>query len=68
MRIYLDNNATTAIHPDVLAVLSASLRDVYGNASSIHREGQNARQLLESAPETVAANSRSATSPTSITA
>lgn len=54
MRIYLDNNATTAIHPDVLAVLETTLRDVYGNASSIHREGQTARQLIESARETVA--------------
>ena len=55
MRIYLDNNATTPIHPDVLTVLETSLREVYGNASSIHREGQSARRLIESARETVAA-------------
>ena len=54
MRIYLDNNATTAIHPDVLAVLESSLRDVYGNASSIHREGQTARRMIEDARESVA--------------
>lgn len=53
-RIYLDNNATTAIHPDVLAVLQESLRDVYGNASSIHKEGQRARQTIEEARESVA--------------
>ncbi len=53
-RIYLDNNATTAIHPDVLAVLNESLRDVYGNASSIHKEGQRARQLIEESREPVA--------------
>lgn len=53
-RIYLDNNATTAIHPDVLDVLSESLRDVYGNASSIHKEGQRARQVIEDARESVA--------------
>jgi len=54
MRIYLDNNATTAIHPDVLRELESSLRDVYGNASSIHREGQSARRVLENARESVA--------------
>jgi len=53
-RIYLDNNATTPIHPDVLAVLHESLRDVYGNASSIHKEGQRARQVIEEAREHVA--------------
>jgi cysteine desulfurase len=54
MRIYLDNNATTAIHPDVLRALESSLRDVYGNASSVHREGQSARRVIESARESVA--------------
>lgn len=54
MRIYLDNNATTAIHPDVLRVLETSLRDVFGNASSIHREGQAARRVIEDARESVA--------------
>jgi cysteine desulfurase len=54
MRIYLDNNATTAIHPDVLSVLESSLRDVFGNASSIHREGQTARRMIEEARESVA--------------
>lgn len=54
MRIYLDNNATTAIHPDVLAVLASSLRDVFGNASSIHKEGQAARRLMEDARDAVA--------------
>ncbi|HEX7153654.1 MAG TPA: cysteine desulfurase family protein [Thermoanaerobaculia bacterium] len=54
MRIYLDNNATTMIHPEVLDVLSATLRDVFGNASSIHKEGQTARQVIEDARESVA--------------
>ena len=54
MRIYLDNNATTAVHPDVLDVLTASLRDVYGNASSVHKEGQRARQVIEESRESVA--------------
>ncbi|HUP59587.1 MAG TPA: cysteine desulfurase family protein [Thermoanaerobaculia bacterium] len=54
MRIYLDNNATTAIHPDVLHVLESSLREVFGNASSIHKEGQTARRMIEDAREAVA--------------
>lgn len=54
MRIYLDNNATTAIHPDVLDVLETSLRSVFGNASSIHKEGQTARRVIEDARESVA--------------
>ncbi|MEO8382566.1 MAG: cysteine desulfurase family protein [Acidobacteriota bacterium] len=56
MRIYFDNNATTAVDPGVLEVFEEALRDVYGNASSIHREGQSARRVLENARETVAAS------------
>src|SRR5215208_4822164 len=54
MRIYFDNNATTAVDPAVIDALEASLRDVYGNASSIHREGQAARRAIENAREAVA--------------
>jgi len=54
MRIYLDSNATTVIHPDVLRVLETNLRDVFGNASSIHTEGQTARRVIEEARESVA--------------
>src|SRR5215210_7921267 len=53
-RIYLDNNATTALHPAVLESLRESVRDVYGNASSIHKEGQTARRRIEDARESVA--------------
>src|SRR5436305_1043363 len=54
-RIYLDNNATTAVHPAVLEALREALRDVYGNASSIHKEGQTARRRIEDARDSVAA-------------
>jgi cysteine desulfurase len=54
VRIYLDNNATTPLHPEVLDVFQKSLRDVFGNASSIHQEGQSARRVIENARETVA--------------
>ncbi|PYQ50462.1 MAG: cysteine desulfurase NifS, partial [Acidobacteria bacterium] len=54
MRVYLDNNATTPIHPAVLDALHEALAEVYGNASSIHKEGQTARRRIESARESVA--------------
>jgi cysteine desulfurase len=54
MRIYFDNNATTPVHPAVLEALGNSLRDVFGNASSIHKEGQAARRGIEDARESVA--------------
>ena len=55
MRVYLDNNATTPVDPAVLDALNDALRDVYGNASSIHKEGQTARRRFEEARESVAA-------------
>src|SRR5581483_4038058 len=54
MRIYLDNNATTPLHPAVLEALHEALREVHGNASSIHKEGQTARRRIENAREAVA--------------
>jgi len=54
MRIYLDNNATTPLHPAVLEALGEVFRDVFGNASSIHKEGQTARRRIEEARESVA--------------
>lgn len=53
-RVYLDNNATTPVHPAVLDALQEALRDVFGNASSIHKEGQTARRRIEDARESVA--------------
>jgi cysteine desulfurase len=46
-RYYFDHNATTPVTPDVAAVWAAAVRDVFGNPSSVHREGQQARQQLE---------------------
>jgi len=54
MRVYLDNNATTPVHPAVLKALQEAMADVYGNASSIHKEGQTARRRIEDARESVA--------------
>ena len=46
-RFYFDHNATTPVSAAVLEVLVPALLEVYGNASSIHRDGQLARQRLE---------------------
>jgi cysteine desulfurase len=54
-RVYLDHNATTPISPAVLAGLSEALAEGFGNASSIHQEGQHARHLVEQARRRVAA-------------
>ena len=54
MRIYLDNNATTPIDSRVLERLTEMSSEVFGNASSIHTEGQKARRALEEAREAVA--------------
>jgi cysteine desulfurase len=48
-RYYFDHNATTPVSAAVLEVLVPALLEVYGNASSIHRDGQLARQRLENA-------------------
>ena len=45
-RHYFDHNATTPLAPEVARMLGETLQHEYGNASSIHREGQKARELL----------------------
>jgi cysteine desulfurase len=54
MKVYLDHNATTPIHPDVLAAMLPYLHDVFGNPSSIHRFGREARQAVDEAREKAA--------------
>ena len=44
--IYLDNNATTSLDPQVLAEIQPLLCRVIGNPSSVHRYGQEAKALL----------------------
>lgn len=53
-RIYMDNAATTAIAPEALAAMLPCFGQVYGNASSIHATGRDARKRLEEARRTVA--------------
>lgn len=52
--IYLDHNATTPIHPEVLDAMMPYLNDKFGNASSIHSFGQETKVAIDKARETVA--------------
>ena len=54
-RVYLDNNATTPVLPEVLAAMQPYFGEHFGNASSIHRHGQETRAAVERARESVAA-------------
>lgn len=53
--VYLDWNATTPLHPDVLEVMQATAREAWANPSSVHEAGRRARAVIESARESVAA-------------
>jgi cysteine desulfurase len=52
--IYLDHNATTPLHPAVWEAMRPFLTDVFGNPSSLHSEGLQARDAVEEARERVA--------------
>ncbi|TVQ17091.1 MAG: aminotransferase class V-fold PLP-dependent enzyme, partial [Leptolyngbya sp. DLM2.Bin15] len=54
MVIYLDNNATTCIDPDVLAVMMPYLSDFYGNPSSMHSFGGQVGTAVQDARGQVA--------------
>ena len=54
-RIYLDHNATTPIHLQVVDRMATALRDTYGNPSSVHHFGQQAKAALDEARSAVAA-------------
>ena len=53
--IYVDNNATTALAPEVLDAMMACLSDCYGNPSSKHQIGEAARRVVMEARSKVAA-------------
>jgi cysteine desulfurase len=53
-RIYLDHNATTPVHPEVLEAMLPYFKDKFGNPSSIHGFGREAKVALEEAREKVA--------------
>jgi len=54
MRVYLDNAATTPMDPEVLKEMYKVMESHFGNPSSIHAHGREARSLLEKARRTIA--------------
>ena len=53
-RVYLDNNATSPLLPEVFDAMRPYFFEQFGNASSIHQQGQQARAAVERAREQVA--------------
>src|SRR5258708_3413173 len=54
-RIYMDANATTPVHPQVVDAMRPFWSEQFGNASSIHQRGQHARAAVDAAPDSLAA-------------
>jgi cysteine desulfurase len=53
-RVYLDHNASTPMPLEVVEAMTRALRDLFGNASSIHAHGQHAKAALDDARTEVA--------------
>jgi len=53
-RVYLDNNATTPVLPEVFEAMRPFFGERFGNASSIHHHGQETRAAVEDGRESVA--------------
>lgn len=54
-RVYLDHNASTPVHPDVVTEMVPYFTETYGNPSSVHGFGREAREGLDRGRERVAA-------------
>jgi len=52
--VYLDNNATTSVAPEVIEAMTPFFRDLWGNPSSMHAFGGQVRQYVENARRQVA--------------
>jgi cysteine desulfurase len=53
-RVYLDHNASTPVHPEVLAEMLPYFVEVFGNPSSVHAFGRAAREAVDVARERIA--------------
>lgn len=54
MRVYLDNAATTALDPEVFEAMKPYYLDLYGNPSSIHTHGRQAKAAIEKSRRQIA--------------
>ncbi len=54
MRVYFDNAATTPLDPEVLKEMYKVMESQYGNPSSIHAHGREARTIIERSRKTIA--------------
>lgn len=53
-RVYLDHNATTPTHPEVVKAMAPYYEIIFGNASSVHQYGREARKAIDEARAKVA--------------
>jgi cysteine desulfurase len=53
-RVYLDHNASTPVHPDVVAAMLPYFSEAFGNPSSVHAFGREAREGLDTARDRIA--------------
>lgn len=53
-RVYLDHNASTPVHPEVVAEMLPYFEEVFGNPSSVHGFGRAAREGVDTARERIA--------------
>jgi cysteine desulfurase len=54
VRVYFDYNATTPLAPDVLDAVTRTSRELFGNASSVHHFGQQAKAAIDDARSAIA--------------
>ena len=54
MKVYLDNAATTPLDKNVIEEMVSIMRNQYGNPSSIHSFGREARSIIERSRKSVA--------------
>ncbi|MFB1050723.1 cysteine desulfurase family protein [Paraliobacillus sp. JSM ZJ581] len=54
--IYLDHAATTPMHPDVIKEMNHAMENTFGNPSSVHFFGRNARKKLDEARRVAASS------------
>lgn len=53
-KVYLDNAATTSIHPKVVETITQVMQETFGNPSSTHQFGRKARAVVEAARKDIA--------------